>query len=76
MLKIFASLVHLILGIYWSFSLPVSIILEVLDLKYLKENYISDIKFEILKNLDNVSIQKFDCLCIVQHNTKIKARLQ
>lgn len=44
--------------------------------KYLKENNLPEIKFEVLKNLDVEAIKKFNCLCIVQHHTKIKKRLQ
>jgi len=43
--------------------------------KYLKENNLNKIKFEVLENLDDESIKKFNCLCIVQHHTKIKDRL-
>ncbi len=44
--------------------------------KYLKENNLGDVKFEIFKNLDDESIKKFHCLCIVQHHTKTKSRLE
>ena len=44
--------------------------------KYLKENNLQDIKFDVLKNLDDEVIKKFSCLCIVQHHTKIESRLQ
>jgi len=44
--------------------------------KYLKENNLGNIKFEILKNIDTESIKKFHCLCIVQYHTKIKPRLE
>ena len=43
--------------------------------KYLEENNLNNIKFEILKNLDNESIKNFNCLCVVQHHTKIEDRL-
>lgn len=44
--------------------------------KYLKENNLGNIKFEILNGLDNEPIKKFHCMCIVQHHTKIKSRLE
>ena len=34
------------------------------------------VKFEIFKNLDDESIKKFHCLCIVQHHTKTKSSLE
>ena len=34
------------------------------------------VKLEIFKNLDDESIKKFHSLCIVQHHTKIKSRLE
>ncbi len=43
--------------------------------KYLKENNLNNIKFEVLENLDDESIKNFNCLCVVQHHTKIEDRL-
>jgi len=44
--------------------------------KYLTENNMTGKKFEILKDLDDESIKKFSCVCIVQHHTKTENRLQ
>jgi len=43
--------------------------------KYLIENHINDFEPKILEDLEPKSIQKFSCLCIVQHHTKTKFRL-
>jgi len=44
--------------------------------KYLMENNLGKLEFEILKTLSDESIKKFHCLCIVQHHTQIKLRLE
>jgi len=43
--------------------------------KYLSENNCEGIKLSVLKNLDDSSISKFSCLCIVQYHTKTQPRL-
>jgi UDP-N-acetyl-D-glucosamine dehydrogenase len=43
--------------------------------KYLKENYIEELEFEIKNDLDANSLANISCLCIVQHHTKSKYRL-
>jgi UDP-N-acetyl-D-glucosamine dehydrogenase len=44
--------------------------------KYLIENHMSNFNCQVLKNLENDSLKKINCLCIVQHhsdfNNKIK----
>ena len=44
--------------------------------KYLIENHLKDFKLDVLEDLNQTTIQKFNCLCIVQHHTKIKFRLE
>ncbi len=44
--------------------------------KYLIENNLVKLEFEVLKTLSDESIKKFHCLCIVQHHTQIKPRLE
>jgi nucleotide sugar dehydrogenase len=44
---------------------------EALKEKYMIENHISE-PVKILKNLNHDSISGFDCMCIVQHHSKIK----
>lgn len=43
--------------------------------KYLIENHLSNLEFERLTELDNDSLQRHSCICIVQHHTKTKFRL-
>jgi UDP-N-acetyl-D-glucosamine dehydrogenase len=43
--------------------------------KYLKENYLASLDFEQKNDLNDNSLSKIDCLCIVQHHTKTKSRL-
>ncbi len=43
--------------------------------KYLKENYLESLDFEQKNDLNDNSLSKIDCLCIVQHHTKTKSRL-
>jgi len=43
--------------------------------KYLKENYLESLDFEQKNDLNDNSLSKIDCLCIVQHHTKAKFRL-
>jgi UDP-N-acetyl-D-mannosaminuronate dehydrogenase len=44
--------------------------------KYLIENKLEKQNFVVLDNLENNTIKKFSCLCIVQHHTKIKSVLE
>ena len=48
---------------------------ELID-KYLIENKFKQQNFEVLNNLENDAIKKFSCLCIVQHHTKTKSKLE
>jgi len=48
---------------------------ELID-KYLIENKLEQQNFEVLNNLENDTIKKFSCLCIVQHHTKTKSKLE
>lgn len=48
---------------------------ELID-KYLFENKLEKQDFEVLENLDDDTISKFSCMCIVQHHTKTKFRLE
>lgn len=43
--------------------------------KYLLENNIPDSEIEVILNLKNQSINNFSCLCIVQHHSKTKSRI-
>ena len=43
--------------------------------KYLKENFLDKLDFEYKKELDDETLKKISCLCIVQHHTKTKFRL-
>jgi UDP-N-acetyl-D-glucosamine dehydrogenase len=43
--------------------------------KYLKENYLESLDYEQKNDLNDNSLSKIDCLCIVQHHTKTKSRL-
>ena len=45
---------------------------KTLEKKYLIENYMNKLDFKILPNIDEKSVSGFDCICIVQHHTKIK----
>ena len=40
--------------------------------KYLIENHLNELDFEILPNLEKDTIGGFGCMCIVQHHTKVK----
>lgn len=44
--------------------------------KYCIENHISELNFEILKNIDDNSVKKINCLCIVQHHDDVKERIK
>ena len=46
-----------------------------LSKKYLIENHISELNFQILPNLSDQSIKQISCLCIVQHHNEIKNRI-
>ncbi|HXV38593.1 MAG TPA: nucleotide sugar dehydrogenase, partial [Nitrosopumilaceae archaeon] len=43
--------------------------------KYLIESHIEKLDFKILPNLDESSISGFSCICVVQHHTKNKFRI-
>ena len=43
--------------------------------KYLKENHLVEINFEIKNELDKTLLKDITCLCIVQHHEKIKDEL-
>lgn len=43
--------------------------------KYLVENHIEKLDFKTLSNLDESSISDFNCICVVQHHTKNKFRI-
>jgi len=47
-----------------------------LSQKYVIENNIKDTNFKILLNLNDDLISSYDCLCIVQHHSKLKNRLK
>ena len=50
---------------------------EELKQRYIIENHLDEnIKFEILKSLDDESIKSFGCICIVQHHTKTEFDLR
>jgi len=49
---------------------------EELMKKYLIENKFEKQNFDVLNNLENDTIKKFSCLCIVQHHTKMKSTLE
>ena len=44
--------------------------------KYLIENHIEKFDFRVLSDLDDKSIKEYGCICIVQHHTKTKFRLE
>jgi len=44
--------------------------------KYFIENNIPEIEFTVLQNLDDNTITNFSCLCIVQHHTKNKFKIE
>lgn len=48
---------------------------ELID-KYLIENKFEKQNFVVLDNLENNTLKKFSCLCIVQHHTKTKSKLE
>ena len=48
---------------------------EQLRAKYLIENHMTDLEFERLIDLNNEALQRFSCICIVQHHTSTKFRL-
>ncbi len=49
---------------------------EELTEKYLKENNLEGLKINVVRDLDDKSIENFKGLCIVQTHTKTKARLE
>ena len=44
--------------------------------KYLDENHISELNFQVLQNIDNSSIENINCLCIVQHHDNTEQRIK
>ena len=42
---------------------------------YLKENHMDEMSFTIINDLDNQTISKYSCLCIVQHHKKSEDRI-
>ena len=44
--------------------------------KYLIENKMKEFNFKILEDLDEKILQDYSCLCIVQHHTKPKLRIE
>lgn len=44
--------------------------------KYLIENNLSQLGFEILDDLDDSALQKASCLCVVQHHDVLKNRIR
>ena len=44
--------------------------------KYLIENNLSGINFEVLKELDDEKLKDVSCLCIVQHHDQMKKRIK
>ena len=44
--------------------------------KYLIENHISELNFTKLDNLDDETIKKISCICIVQHHDETKSRIE
>ena len=43
--------------------------------KYLKENFMEKLEFNYIKKLDGDMLKKSNCICIVQHHTKSKLKL-
>jgi len=43
--------------------------------KYLLENHIHDLQIDVIPNLEDHSINNFSCLCVVQHHSKTKSRI-
>jgi UDP-N-acetyl-D-mannosaminuronate dehydrogenase len=43
--------------------------------KYLIENNLKELNFEILTDLDDKSLQNISCLCITQHHDETKKRM-
>ena len=44
--------------------------------KYLKENGLETLEFKIIPDLEINNIEKISCICVVQHHTKTKFRLE
>jgi len=44
--------------------------------KYLIENHLKETKFNILKDLGDENLSKYNCICVVQHHTKSEFRLE
>lgn len=43
--------------------------------KYLKENFLEELDFDLKTNLNDNALTNISCICIVQHHTKSKFRL-
>ena len=43
--------------------------------KYLIENHLKEKKFTVLDDLDDETLAKYACICLVQHHTKSQYRL-
>ena len=43
--------------------------------KYLKENHLEELEFEVVSELDDSLLKKVNCLCIVQHHEETKERI-
>ena len=43
--------------------------------KYLKENFLEELDFELKSDISENSLTNVSCICIVQHHTKTKFRL-
>jgi len=44
--------------------------------KYLIENHLEKLDFKVLSELNENSIKEYDCICVVQHHTKIKHKIE
>jgi UDP-N-acetyl-D-glucosamine dehydrogenase len=44
--------------------------------KYLKENGMEEMKFNIINSLDNDTVNKYNCMCIVQHHKKMELKIK
>ena len=43
--------------------------------KYLIENHVDKLDFKIVSEINENSIKEFDCICVVQHHTKTKRKI-
>ena len=44
--------------------------------KYLIENHLEKLDFKVMPELNQNSIKEYDCICVVQHHTKIKHKIE